>query len=260
LSSFFRAWYLFLGLGLLTFVFTALVGRVPFQLSSWVGLPHNLIYRVGLNIRATASDLTDRSELRQEITRLELEVASLRQENRQLLLRLERLSEVLEVREVQSPGVVTTAPVTGGSSGSVLERLVIGMGKRHGVLPNMPVTVPQGLVGIVTEVSATRSSVRIVTDPQSRVGVTVRGRGGQGIAIGEVGGRLRVTRFIEQSPVEVGDLVETSSYGGLFPRGVLVGVVEEVLPVDPNELRSSFIVRPAVDLSTLLEVALITPQ
>jgi rod shape-determining protein MreC len=131
---------------------------------------------------------------------------------------------------------------------------------QDGVLLNMPVTVPEGLVGIITNVSPHNAVVRTVLDPQSRVGVTVRGRGGQGIAVGEVGGRIRVTDFIAEKPVEVGDKVETSSYGGLFPNGVLVGTVEQVLPPNPNELRRSFIVQPAVDLSTLSEVVLLAPQ
>jgi rod shape-determining protein MreC len=80
------------------------------------------------------------------------------------------------------------------------------------------------------------------------------------VAVGDLGGRVRVDRFITDESVEVGALVETSSFGGLFPRGLLVGVVEEVLPQDPNELRRSFRVVPAVDLATLTDVVLFTPQ
>jgi rod shape-determining protein MreC len=60
--------------------------------------------------------------------------------------------------------------------------------------------------------------------------------------------------------VQPGDFVETSSFGGIFPRGVLVGEVIEVTPKDPNTLRRSFVLRPTVDMSTVLEVALIAPQ
>ncbi len=107
---------------------------------------------------------------------------------------------------------------------------------------------------------ASRSAVvRTVLDPQSRVGVTVRGKGGQGVAVGEVDGRIRVDRFVTEQPVEVGDIIETSAVGGLFPRGLRVGVVSEVLPQDPNELRRSFLVTPMVDLATTLDVVLIAP-
>lgn len=260
MSRFFRAWYLLLGLGFLTFVFTAFVGQVPTNVSSTVALPHTLLYRAGINVRRSVEDLVERRDLQAEVTRLSSEVASLHEENRQLDLEIGRLREALAVREDQSPGVVTTAAVTGGSSGPVLARLSLDKGSRQGLSVNMPVTVPAGLVGIVTEVASGSAVVRTVVDPASRVGVTVREKGGAGIAVGEIGGRIRVTRFIEDEPVAVGDRVESSSYGGLFPRGVLVGTVDEILPPSPNELRRSFLVRPAVDLATLLEVVLTAPQ
>ncbi len=260
MSSLLRAWYVLLALGLLTFVITAFVGRVPVDLTASIALPHNLLYRSGLNVRETLQSLSDRSDLRHQVSALQQRIAGLQQTNRDLQLRLERLQEVLSVRQEQSPGVVTTAPVIGGSSGPAFARLNLGKGTQDGVLQNMPVTVPEGLVGIVTAVSAHNAVVRTVLDPQSRVGVTVRGRGGQGIAVGEVGGRIRVTGFIANKPVQVGDKVETSSYGGLFPNGVLVGTVEQVLPPNPNELRRSFIVQPSVDLSTIGEVVLLAPQ
>lgn len=249
-----------LALGLLTFVITAFVGRVPVDVTASVALPHELLYRSGLNLRATLRSLANRSDLRHEVTSLQQQLAGLKQDNRDLQLRLQRLQEVLSVRREQSPGVVTTAPVIGGSSGPAFARLRLGKGTQDGVLQNMPVTVPEGLVGIVTQVSSHNAVVRTVLDPQSRVGITVRGRGGQGIAVGEVGGQIRVTDFIADKPVEVGDKVETSSYGGLFPNGVLVGTVERVLPPNPNELRRSFIVQPSVDLSTISEVVLLAPQ
>ncbi|HEX7004254.1 MAG TPA: rod shape-determining protein MreC [Trueperaceae bacterium] len=260
MSSLFRAWYVFVGLGLLTFVLTALVGQLPADLSAAVSLPHDMLYRPGVKFRSALAALADRSDLRARVEQLSEETARLEQLNRELALQVEQLQEVVQIRENQSPGVETTAPVIGVSSGSVLQRLTLGKGRVDGIVADMPVTAPQGLVGLVTEVGRSTSSVRLVSDIESRVGVTVRGRGGQGIAIGEVGGRIRVIDFIERDPVSVGDLVETSSYGGLFPRGVLLGEVVEVLPKDPNELRQSFLVQPAVDFSTLLEVALISPQ
>lgn len=260
MSSLFRAWYVFVALGLLTFVLTALVGKVPADLSAAVSLPHDMLYRPGVKLRSAVAGLTDRTDLRSRVADLSEETARLQQLNRELSLQVEQLQEVVQIREDQSPGVETTAPVIGVSSGSVLQRLTLGKGRSEGVVVDMPVTVPQGLVGIVTEVGRTTAAVRLISDIESRVGVTVLGRGGQGIAIGEVGGMVRVVDFIQRDPVNVGDVVETTSYGGLFPRGVLVGEVIEVLPKDPNALRQSFVVQPAVDFSTLLEVALIAPQ
>jgi rod shape-determining protein MreC len=123
----------------------------------------------------------------------------------------------------------------------------------------MPVTAPAGLVGLVTDITERNANVRLITDPASRVGVTVRDKGGQGIAIGEVGGLVRVIDYFLDEPLEVGDRVETSSRGGLFPRGILVGDIIRVEAPDPNSLRQEFLVRPAVEVQNLLEVALIDP-
>ena len=260
MSSFFRAWYAFLALGLATFVGTAFIGRAPTTMSAAVALPHELPYRLGVSVRTALQSMVDRRDLRAGNEELRAALDELRATSRAQELEIARLREVLAIREDQSPGVIATAQVVGGSSGITVERLTLGIGAREGVSPNMPVSVPAGLVGIVTDVTERRSVVRTVLDPESRIGVTVRGKGGQGIAIGEIGGVVRVARFVESEPVEVGDIVETSSYGGLFPRGVRVGVVTDVMPPDPNELRRTFLAQPSVDLSTLLEVALIAPQ
>ncbi len=255
-----RAWFTFLALGLLTLIASGLIGQPPASLTAVVALPHNLLHRVGANLRITAQTLADRTDLRQALSEAQAEIHQLERQNRELSLSVEQLTEVLQIQADQSPGVALTAQVTGVSSSSLLSRLTLGKGSADGVMVNMIATVPQGLVGMVVDVSGGSSVVRAVTDPQSRIGITVRGRGGQGVALGLPGGLIRVTDFIEAEPVQVGDLVETSSIGGLYPRGVMVGTVVEVPERDPNGLRRTFTVEPAIDMSTLLEVALISPQ
>jgi rod shape-determining protein MreC len=260
LSSFFRSWYVFVALGLLTFVFTAFVGTLPASVSSAVALPHDLLHTAARNLRGTATALTDRRALLSEIGVLQEALAVETEAGRQLELRLRELEALLDVRRRQSPGAVLVAPVVGRSSGAAVDTITLAVGRRDGVVPGMPVTVAAGLVGIVVDVGEGRTLVRTVLDPQSRVGVSLRGQGGQGVAVGVFGGRVRVDRFIPEGQIQVGDVVETSSFGGLFPRGLRVGVVEEVLPQDPNELRRSFLVQPAVDLAMITDVVLFTPQ
>jgi len=260
LASFFRAWYAFVGLGLLTFVFTAFVGAVPASVSSAVSLPHDLLGNAGRNLRASVVAMTERADLRADNAALQSALANATSANRQLELRLQELEMLLAARRNQSPAAVLVAPVLGWNRTAAVDTLTIGAGRRDGVVRGMPVTAPAGLVGIVIEVAESRAVVRTILDPQSRVGVAVRDKGGQGVAVGEVGDLVRVDRFIPAAPVVVGDLIETTSYGGLYPRGIPLGVVSEVLPQDPNELRRSFLLSPAVDLATITDVILFTPQ
>jgi rod shape-determining protein MreC len=260
MSSLLRAWYVFLALGFLTFLLTAFLGRVPFQLSSGVALPTRIFFQVASNIRDTAISAADRRVMVAENKDLETRVGNLETENRALQIELERLRQLLSVRETQSSGAFLTAPVTGISVSPVQRQLTLGRGSDNNVVKNAPVTVPAGLVGIVTDVTPRSSVVRTIADPESKVGVTVRGRGGQGIAVGEPGAGVRVINFIEDETIEVGDVVETSSRGGLFPRGIVLGKVTEIPQRDPNDLRIEFVVGPAVEVTTLSEVTLIEPQ
>jgi rod shape-determining protein MreC len=259
LSSFVRAWYVFVGLALLTFALTAFVGRVPLQVSAAVALPQASLHRAGVHLRLTIEAMLERRAYRQEVEALRGELDVTQERARRLELQVAELERLLAARRSQSPAALLSAPVVGRSAGGVADALTLASGAALGVARGMPATAPEGLVGIVTDVTRGSALVRTVLDPQSRVGVTVRGKGGQGVAVGDIGGRLRVDRFIAEEPVEVGDVVETSAVGGLFPRGLRVGVVVEVLPQDPNELRRSFLVAPAVDLATLLDVVLIAP-
>ena len=250
---------MFLALGLVTFMFTAFIGRVPYVLTSAVAPPTQLFYRVGVSLRDAAASVVDRRDLRTENATLSARVAALQTRNRALEIDVQRLQDLLKVREVQSPGAVLSAPVLEVSPSPLVRRVTLAKGSAAGVVPNMPATTPVGLVGIVTDVSAGRATVRAVTDPESAVGVTVRGGGGQGVAVGIPGGLVRVEGFKEDEPVKVGDTVETNSRGGFFPRGITVGTVVEVPPRDPNGLRIQFTVRPAVDATLLTDVVLLEP-
>lgn len=259
MSDLLKAWYLFIVLGLVTFVLSAMVGPLPYPLSSTIAAPHQLLFRAGSNFRTFAVNLEQRRDVNQDIRDLKRRVAELEAENRQLEINLERYEQALNVRVFQAPGVVNTAPVIGVDPSPLLATITLGKGSSSDIRPFMPVTAPAGLVGLVTDITERNANVRLITDPASRVGVTVRDKGGQGIAIGEVGGLVRVIDYFLDEPLEVGDRVETSSRGGLFPRGILVGDIIRVEAPDPNSLRQEFLVRPAVEVQNLLEVALIDP-
>jgi rod shape-determining protein MreC len=259
-SSFVRAWYVLVVLGLITFAFMAFVGRAPASFTAYVGAPGELPNRVGAALRQTGTSLVDRRDHRAEIDRLEDALADARQQVRLLEIDNERLAALAQAQFRQSPGAEQVVAVSRGFVGQASRYLELAAGRAAGVQPLMPATAPDGLVGLVTDVTDRRSVVRSIMDPESRVGVTVRGKGGQGVAVGALGPNLRVVRFIQDADVQVGDVVETSSIGGLFPRGIEVGRVVELDPVDPNDVRRSFAVRPSVTFGTLLDVTLVAPQ
>lgn len=260
MSELLKAWYTLAFLGLVTFVFTAFVGRAPTALSAAIVLPQQIPFQIGVQTRSTLAAMVDRRDLRRENALLEDAVAEASETIRRLDVERARLAMLLRVRTEQTPGAAAVVPVVGGGGVGSLGTLTLGGGARDGIVVSMPVTEPAGLVGLVTDVTDRRAVVRTILDPASRVGVTVRGKGGRGVAVGDVGGRVRVVRFVSDTEVTVGDVVETNSVGGLFPAAIAVGTVVEVLPPDPNDVRRSFVLVPAVDFSLLLEVAVVAPR
>ncbi|MFD1730348.1 rod shape-determining protein MreC [Deinococcus malanensis] len=63
--------------------------------------------------------------------------------------------------------------------------------------------------------------------------------------------------FSRSVPVKKGDVLVTSSIGGLYPVGIRVGTVEKVLPLGPNDVNRSVIVKPAVDVGVIEDVTIL---
>ncbi len=213
-----------------------------------LALPH----RLGLNLKASWAALSERGRLLGENQALKTELAQLQSENAQLKVELARLERALEIRRAQAPRVVAIAPVVGEDLSGLYRRLLLGMGARQGLRPGMPVTAPQGLVGLVVEVEEDRALVRTLLDPEGQIGVRPAQGPGRGIARGAPPGRL-VAEFPPSVRLKPGDLVVTGAVLGLFPDGIPVGRVEQVEEVQGG-LKLRAWLKPLVDLSLLEEV------
>ncbi|PZA06742.1 MULTISPECIES: rod shape-determining protein MreC [unclassified Meiothermus] len=253
---------LLLGLLVLTLVLSsltrsyapALPGELAARIAPWFGWS----YRVGQNLRGAVAALVDRRDLRAENRALREKANELEAENTRLKVQLRQLAAALRVKAEQAPQVVAVAPVVGEDPSGLYRRLFLGVGSHQGLRVGMPVTSAEGLVGVITEVTPNTAVVRTILDPESRVGVRLMDAPGRGIASGQPPGKLRV-EFSVEAKIKPGDWVLSGSLQGLFPAGIRVGQVEEVLPHPPGALRQEAVVKPAVSLSLLEEVVVLRP-
>ena len=70
-------------------------------------------------------------------------------------------------------------------------------------------------------------------------------------------GALRLSYLREDSKVVVGDTVETSGRGGVFPKGILIGTVESVQP-EESGLYYYAVIKPFVSVDSVSSVSIIT--
>lgn len=209
------------------------------------------------NVRGSLASVAEGRRTKEEVQALTRKNQELRQQNELLTVELTRLRQLTQITSTQAPNAVGIAQVVDVAPSPLLARLKLNKGSVNGLRVHMPVTVAAGLVGQVIEVSARQSTVIALVDPQSSVGVTLSGgRGGRGLAVGSPPNRLKA-EFSLGVPVKVGDVLVSSSLGGVYPVGIRVGTVEKILPVGPNDVTRSVIVKPAVDVGGLTDVTVL---
>ncbi len=133
----------------------------------------------------------------------------------------------------------------------------IGAGSDRGVLHGMPVVTDDGLVGRITEVTASTSRVQLITDPALAVNVQLQGSRVDGLLAAQPNGELWVELIDQNATVEPGELVLTSGLGGAFPADIPVGHVISVRRRD-FELFQRAVIQPTVNFDDLEIILLIT--
>src|SRR5206468_12182602 len=106
------------------------------------------------------------------------------------LLALDHLDWVGNAKQVAAR--VVSAPVS-----NFEQTIELDKGSHDGIKIDMPVVTGAGLVGRVVDVSSSRSTVRLISDPSASVGVRMARSSATGIATGEGAGRRLTVGFID---------------------------------------------------------------
>jgi rod shape-determining protein MreC len=195
----------------------------------------------------------ENKELLQTVDRLRLEQAMLRED----ALQGQRLQALLRFQE--SYIYKTTPAQVIGTSGSIQSHVIwIDKGSSDGLARDNAVITPDGIVGKVREVFEHSAQVLVINDQTSGAGVVLETTRIRGILRGNLFGQPQVINILADQRIQPGEHVLTAGGDQIFPRGLPVGVVQQVAR-DPD--RGSFInviVKPAANLEHLDEVLVIT--
>jgi rod shape-determining protein MreC len=193
------------------------------------------------------------SQLEQRIAELEAEVVTLREQAADV----DRLNALLGTAKDHPENRYVAAKVIGRDTSPFLHYLILDKGSDMGIRRGMPVVNEKGLVGRITEVSATASKLQLITDPDSSINARIQESRSEGILIGLPTGELELTYLSQDIPVNVGEIVVTSGLGGGFPPEILIGRVVSVHHRD-YELYQTAIIEPRSDFTRLEMVLIIT--
>ena len=213
----------------------------------------------------TGNAITPRSELmrqRDELARAneQLRLRSLQAE--------EALRENAQLRQLlgwqkQTPWKTKLARVISRDPANWWRSIQIDIGSRDGVQLNQPVVTMEGLIGRISALGDSRSTVLLVGDPALRISAVIQETRETGIILSGSSGALEsdmvdLGYLSRTSNAKPGQTVVTSGDGGVFPKGIPIGRI-----VDTSSVRFGIAtearVRLAANISRLEEVWVISP-
>ena len=170
-----------------------------------------------------------------------------------------RLRALLGLKE-QSKYPVVNARIIGRDPSMWFDSFIVDIGSLNGVKLNMPVVTDGGLVGRVTSVGPLTSLVDLITHNKSGLGGVV-GQIGESNALGVVSGTgktdvLEMKYVPGTTDVQVGQSVFTSGQDGIYPAGLKVGEIVNVVSgsaTTPHQIE----IRPAAQLSSMQEIGIL---
>ncbi|MDK1474400.1 rod shape-determining protein MreC [Streptomyces sp. 549] len=189
-------------------------------------------------------------------------IAALERENAELKQRLgsddrtktrtAELDKLLKTAAAGQYGVKGAQVIAIGAAQGFSWTITIDIGERDGITRDMTVLNGDGLVGRVTTVGPSTSTVLLATDPDFTVGTRMEKTGEIGFANGRGDSALTVQLLNSKASVKRGDRMVTfgSSNDKPFVPGVPVGEIIQVSP-SSGDLTRTVRVRPYVGFSKL---------
>ncbi len=215
------------------------------------------VLKAGRMVGLAASNYEENEELKKEIANLKkanIDSIEIWAEN-------QRLRELLGFKQSQNRYILLPARVVGFNPSGLAGNIIIDKGEKDYVTRDMVVITADGLVGSVAEVYRNSARVQLILHPQTAVGGIVQ-RPLSRVA-GIVSGNAStpdtpdLINLARDADVQDGDVILTSGFGGIYPKGLIIGTVQKVVNAEGGLLKYA-VIYPAVNFSRLEEVMVIT--
>lgn len=237
---------------------------------------HAVASGLGYRVSEGCSALVDPGGKTASRTKLELELANLRERVRRLesldgenaALRVQLGHKTGSVNRLESCEVIAR-----GEAGGWWECVIVNKGSRDGIKVGVAVVSNDGLVGRTKSVSEHTCEILLITDRSSSVPAKLLRSGDFGIVNGggvTIGGNPVIDMGVPQNPcnmdnipvgvvVQAGDKVVTSGLGSVFPEGLKIGTVISA-GMNKSGLYQVARIKPAADLARLRYVFVVMEQ
>jgi rod shape-determining protein MreC len=244
---------------------SAAVGKFAFpfaeRMVAVVLTPFEIVLaKAGFQVRSSVRFVGDIATVYRDNQMIKSENDELRQQTLQLneaMAENVRLKAILDYKKSAPQFDFVVATVIARDPGAWTSTVVINRGSSDGILKDMPVVTPRGLVGNVVQVFPNSSKVLLLTDAKSAVGSLVQRLESRVAGIVEGVGATalapRMVNLARDADVIKGDRIITSGLGGIYPKGLSVGEVTEIVNEEGGLLKYA-ILKASADFDRLEEV------
>jgi len=189
-------------------------------ISSLISKPAIELENVIKNVQSAAFLRDENIKLKSENSRLKIIETKLANTESEII----ELKKLLNFK-INRNKIIFTGRVLNISGGTFAKTMVVNGGSLNGIEEGQPVISSLGLVGSVISVGPSSSRVLLTIDINSMIPSYLTQSGWPAIAQGE-NGKLLKLRFLssEAKPI-IGEILETSGHGGVFPPGINVGKI-----------------------------------
>lgn len=212
-------------------------------------------------IEGNSTFFTDINNLKEENKKLREENSNLQQSLRELeIVKTENatMKEYMNLTDKYTEYKTIPAYIIDKDTSNFSNTIVINVGEKDGIQKNMTVISDKGLVGHIISVNSSSSKVEMIIDPASSVSSAISTTKDAIICKGTLDSNstIRATYIPIDATLVQGDSVETSGMGGIYPKGIHIGTIQEVVDTK-NPTDRYAIIKTAVDFTTIQTVLVI---
>ncbi len=214
-------------------------------------------------VGSTLSFFQDSKAIKEENKKLKARVQELEKENENLKGlkdKNEELKKLVNMKDQFSDFEFLGSNIISMDAGNWFNTFGIDRGSTDGIETDNAVIAGEGLVGRITTVGPISSKVMSILDVDSTISARLTKSSKYVLVKGDINlkdkGFCRMDNIPADADVAVGDSVETSGIGGIYPKGITIGKVVEVRQVN-NEMNRYAIVKPVVDFDKLETVSVL---
>ena len=171
----------------------------------------------------------------------------------------ETLKEYVNLKDKYSEYKTIPAYIINKDIQNYTKTIIINVGEKDGVRPNMTVIADQGLVGYVISTTSRTAKVQTIIDTATSVSSVITSSRETVVVSGtlEDNSTLRATYIPTDATLMENDTLETSGLGGIYPKGIRIGTIKQIVNTKNIIDRYAYI-QTAVDFGKLETVLVIT--